>query len=154
MCANCFPPAVCFAIICLLFFNVVSRRRRRGAPIIPAYNPRSWSTGYNQQNQNQNQGPYLSYPLGYQQPGSRGDDYQPPAGPPPPRGSTPPPPYPGQVKGYDGEANSGYGYPNIPAQVPSAPPNGSAVPETPHTPPAAHVHPDVRSSRTHLGCLS
>lgn len=117
--------------------------------MIPRYYHTPWNGSYNQQNQNQ--GPYLSYPLGYQQPHQQqpgaGRDYQPPPGPPPEGEFAPPPPYPGKPKGYDGEENSGYGYPNAPEYAPS--PGGFVAPPSPDSPPPAHVNSDVRVSPRH-----
>ena len=127
------------------------RRRRRGLTVLPSYAGGSYfstntQTGAHSQriSQNQNQGPYAAYPMSNQQ---AWGGYQPPPGPPPPQDEqAPPPPYPGKPKPYDGEENSGYGYPRSPQQ--EAPKPGGFVvpgsqPQSPSSPPPAHVHPNV-----------
>lgn len=74
--------------------------------------------------------------------------YQPPPGPPPPAEFMPPPPYVGKPPAYEGEENSGYGTPHSPPQQPQeAPqPGGFVVPQSPHSPAAAHVNSSVSLS--------
>ena len=117
------------------------RRRRRGLTVLPRYGA-PWPSG-NQQQHNQNQGPYAAYPMANQYPQQSWGGYQPPSGPPPQSDPAPPPPYPGKSQGYDGEENSGYGYSNAPQQ--GAPkPGGFVAPGTPSSPPPAHVNTNVR----------
>ncbi|KAI0766106.1 hypothetical protein BD413DRAFT_571381 [Trametes elegans] len=130
--------AICFAILFLIMFSLFFRRRRRGGPILP------WQAVPSGM-QNQNQQPYANYPMTNQHsswgtPGAGG--YQPPPGPPPSSEPMPPPPYPGKPPAYDGEENSGYGYPQTPASpAQEAPqPGGFVTPQSVHTPPAAHVN--------------
>ncbi|KAI8996449.1 hypothetical protein BD414DRAFT_201388 [Trametes punicea] len=127
---------ICFAILFLIACSLIFRRRRRGAPILP------WQ-GVPIGAQNINQGPYAGYssanrPTSWGVPGAA---YPPPPGPPPL--TEPLPPYPGKPPAYDGEENSGYGYPPPPTEhaTPGAPqPGGFVDSQSPHSPPAAHVN--------------
>ena len=141
-------PAICIGLLCLLLLFLTMRRRRRGIPIIPKYTANPWTGGAN----NQNQGPYRSYPLNYQQPQG---GYQPPPGPPPQQAEDmPPPPYPGKPKPYEGEENSGYGYPNGNPWADGAPsPGGFVAPQSPHSPPAAHVNTNPHVRTSYLICV-
>ena len=126
--------AICFAILFLIAFSLIFRRRRRGGPILP------WQA-VPPPTQNLNQGPYSGYPLQ-----SQGSYYPPPPGPPPPPSEPmPPPPYPGKPPAYDTEENSGYGYPQSPHQdgTEAPHPGGFVAPGSPHSPPVAHVNDNV-----------
>ncbi|KAI0664553.1 hypothetical protein C8Q70DRAFT_244560 [Cubamyces menziesii] len=128
--------AICFAILFLIAFSLIFRRRRRGGPILP------WQS-VPPSTQNLNQGPYSGYPLQ-----SQGSYYPPPPGPPPPPSEPmPPPPYPGKPPAYDTEENSGYGYPQSPHQdgTEAPHPGGFVVPGSPHSPPVAHVNDNPHS---------
>ncbi|CDO70125.1 hypothetical protein BN946_scf184783.g9 [Trametes cinnabarina] len=59
----------------------------------------------------------------------------------------PPPPYPGKPPAYDGEENSGYGYPPPPPPSAGEPlqPGGFVAPQSPHSPPVAHVNENSHS---------
>ncbi|KAI0630493.1 hypothetical protein C8Q77DRAFT_1133365 [Trametes polyzona] len=143
--------AICIAILFLIFMSLFFRRRRRGVPILPWQGPVSIAM------QNQNQGAYATYPAMNHQSswGPGAGAYQPPPGPPPSSEPMPPPPYPGKPPAYEGEENSGYGYPQgqapppaqtSPPQSPGAPqPGGFVVPQSPHTPPAAHTNDNPHS---------
>ncbi|KAI0730877.1 hypothetical protein C8Q76DRAFT_793004 [Earliella scabrosa] len=129
--------AICIAVLFLCVFSLMFRRRRRGLTVLPRYGA-PWPSG-NQQQHNQNQGPYAAYPMANQYPQQSWGGYQPPSGPPPQSDPAPPPPYPGKSQGYDGEENSGYGYSNAP-QEGSPKPGGFVAPGTPSSPPPAHVN--------------
>ncbi|RDX50859.1 hypothetical protein OH76DRAFT_1402073 [Lentinus brumalis] len=132
--------AISIAILFLICFALMFRRRRRGLTVLPSYAGGNL-IGSNNHNPpvNQNQGPYASYPMSNQQ---AWGGYQAPPGPPPQGDFVPPPPYPGKPVPYDGEANSGYGHPTVPGQ--EAPkPGGFVVPQesqTPNSPAPAHTN--------------
>ncbi|KAI0358151.1 hypothetical protein OH77DRAFT_1518868 [Trametes cingulata] len=130
--------AICIAILFFILFSIFFRRRRRGVPILP------WQGNSNVplRPHNPNQTPYTGTPMMAHQSsfGPSSGHYQPPPGPPPSSDPMPPPPYPGKPPAYDSEENNGYGAP--PGQpTPDAPqPGGFVAPQSPHSPPAAHVN--------------
>ena len=109
------------------------RRRSRRVTVLPQYSAPSAAPGINQ-----NQGPYLSYPMNQQQ--AWGGHHTPPR--PPREEFVPPPPYPGKRESDDTEENSGYGYPNPPPPDDAVPISGGFTNPSnphPHTPPPAHL---------------
>ncbi|PIL24858.1 hypothetical protein GSI_12745 [Ganoderma sinense ZZ0214-1] len=125
--------AICIAILFLILFGLMFRRRRRAATVLPQY-----SSASGVPESNQNQGPYLSYPMNQQQ--AWGGHHSPPR--PPREEFAPPPPYPGKREPDGTEENSGYGYPNPPPPDNGVLASGGFInPSNPHThtPPPAHV---------------
>ncbi|KAI0718059.1 hypothetical protein C8T65DRAFT_639876 [Cerioporus squamosus] len=131
--------AICIAILFLICFALMFRRRRRGLTCSPEL---CWGKL-----------PRVEHPRPHAEPepgAVRRIPHVQPAGvgrlsgapwPPPQGENPPPPPYPGKPQPYDGEVNSGYGYPTSPHQ--EAPkPGGFVAPQTqtPSSPAPAHVN--------------
>ena len=134
--------AICIAILFLILFSLLFRRRRRSVSVLPQYSAAPGAPA-----SNQNQGPYLSYPMNQQQPPPARED-----------SFVPPPPYPGKREAAETEENSGYGYPSHPPPDNSVPASGGFVNPSdprPSTPPPAHlpaqpnVCPQFRLGRDH-----
>ncbi|EIW59909.1 uncharacterized protein TRAVEDRAFT_71791 [Trametes versicolor FP-101664 SS1] len=130
--------AICFAILFFIFVSLFFRRRRRGVPMLP-WQGNTVPLGTHYPNPNQSAYPAMNHQSSW---GPGAGAYQPPPGPPPQAEFMPPPPYVGKPPAYEGEENSGYGTPHSPTQQPpEAPqPGGFVVPQSPHSPAAAHVN--------------
>lgn len=133
--------AICFAILFFIVISLFFRRRRRGVPMLP-WQGNTVPLGTHYPNPNQSAYPAMNHQPSW---GPGAGAYQPPPGPPPPAEPMPPPPYIAKPPAYDGEENSGYGNPQSPTQQSQeAPqPGGFVVPQSPHSPAAAHVNSSV-----------